>query len=279
MVSFDELNSKLYTRSDLFDIMMNSSGKFEQEYLNSCASTTFVIEFLTHNHNIVSYFHFTDGFSNFVSGKVSQITNEKHKNFASQKLSESKKKLKELREDFKSILDKEIDDYKSIRNIVFEWSKIVQDLSLQMDPDCIAAPAKNMIKSNYIIGGVLSLFTILAKEGESKLTKKESVPDLLMYTKGASYDDLAFLASNYLHINRDIKKIDFTNDNAWDILALKIGIPLERLDVGIVNHQMYVKAGFRGKKKVFYIADPLIVGYQELDTDEMKSYIKKNTAK
>lgn len=278
MVNSDKLNTLLFSRIDLFEIVMNSSGKFEQEYLNSCTSTSFVIEFLTFNHNIVSYFHFTDGLLNYVKNIISEIKNEKHQNFASTKLEESKSKLKQLREELSSVLEKSILDYKNIRNIVFEWSKVVQDLSLQMDYDGIAAGAKNMVKSNYVLGGMLSFVSILAKESENKIKKKDTVPDLLMYTKGVNFEAMANFCSNYLIINRELY-IDFEKDDAWTLLALQIGNPMERIDVGIVDHQMYVKAGFRGKKKFFYVADPLIVGYQEFSLQEMKSYVKKNSAK
>jgi hypothetical protein len=252
---------------------MNCSAKCEQQYMNSCTSATFCNEFLTFNNHVLSLFYFSDSLVTDVESKIDDVLDKCKHEWARGKLEQTKIDLGKQRSVLKTLLsDSGRCNPREIRELVQLWATSIQDLSLQLDPTQLAAPAKNLIKSHYLLSGMLSMVTTIAKDSLAR--DKSTAPNLFMYTKGVGFRDLSKLQSFHMIMSR-FYHLDFTNEDTWTMIACQKGNPIERIDIGIVNHYMYVRASISNNTKVYLVADPLIVGYQELTLDEMKVYSKK----
>jgi hypothetical protein len=270
MVRSDTLYDALYGQKDLFKWLINSGGKFEQDYLNSCASTTIVNEILTFNHTITCLFLLSDEMIVLVKDTLSGVENDKIKEYAQKLLDKASENLRETRVQLKNLLGYRFCEEKDIRTIVLQWSKSIQELCLLLDPNQIAAPTRNSWKSNYHVSTVLSMFQILSKKDESL------PPRMDMYIKGSNFMDIQEFLDDFLIVRR-ISKVVFAWDlEDWKTITFQFGNPISREDLVFGSHQMYIRTAYRGKEKLFLVFDPLVVGILEMTLDEMKEYAKVN---
>lgn len=228
---------------------------------------------LTFNANVVSLYYFTDAIINDVKTKLSSIQDKGKLDWATQQFENTKNELAAQRWHLNGLLKTtDLTNPREIRSLVHRWVISLQDLSLQLDPDSLAAPAKNVLKSNYFLSGLLSVVSTVSRDTFSR--NENTAPSLFMYTKGVAYDDLARILHYFMFLPH-LDTLNFEKDETWDMVAYQKGNVIERIDVGIVNHFMYLRAVLSGDKKKYLVADPFIIGYQELSLDEMRHYVKK----
>eukprot|EP01080_Neovahlkampfia_damariscottae_P003809 gene3809-6970_t len=204
----------LINRSDLFEWMINSCGKIEQEYLNSCVATSFINELLSYNPCITSLFLISDDLIKKIEKRMMKIKND-FKQIYIKKIIEKSKESVDQTKDFMEKLLKSNDSVnpKDIREIVFNWSVTIQEYFFALNSESIGAPAKNSVKSHYKISGVVSLFDILIKQATPNSESHEDdlkVPSLSMYMEGLETKDIIKIMDNYYHTYR--MKEMFFND-------------------------------------------------------------------
>jgi hypothetical protein len=210
--------------------------------------------------------------------------------FATQLYFKAKNNSSMLMTTFDNLLNESNVKEKDLRQFVIDWNKIMQDLLLLIDTEDLSAPVIYSLKGNPLTSGVLGLFSVLID--------KEKAPSLIMYTIGADYEKLSKLINKYLDItvyskkfpegisqiyhklsNSKEEKLRFI-EKFWDDVLYMGCIGITRKDMKIIYHQMVIKAYYDEKieEKLFLIGDPLSVGYEIYDFNEIYYYMKKNNA-
>jgi hypothetical protein len=123
--------------------MINSCCKIEQDYLNSCVSTTFINELLSYNPSITSLFIISNDLFKKIEKKIEQVKNETKQNFIRKIVEKAKFSMDSTKSKLEDILkSNDPVNPKEIREIILDWSLAMQEYFFAMNSNSVGAPAK-----------------------------------------------------------------------------------------------------------------------------------------
>lgn len=133
----------LFNKPDLFEWMINSSFKIEQEYLNSCVSTTFINELLSYNPSITCLFLISDDLIKKIEKRMMKIKNDFKQIYIKKIIEKAKDSIEKLQKFLEKLLkSNELLNPKNLREIVLGWSISIQEYFFALNSESIGAPAK-----------------------------------------------------------------------------------------------------------------------------------------
>jgi len=286
----DPLYQWMRERPEIVDWMLNSSGSLEQNYLNTCVSTTFCQELLTHSLILPQAILLSEKLINKIKSNI--YPNKEISNFVQKRMETEEKHLEKIK---KTILENpgKITP-EQMHQLTLDWSRSMQKISLFVDREALAHPTPKPIHNHWRLSAGIMTPVVL---WEHAVGSENNPPSIWMRGKGIVWKDIKkilyphcyFIDNETIEENLTISNREVLNDliegkqshseekQKEAILKFWEGVHFKgALNLRNDSHAFYLKAVLHNGQKWFLISDPKVEEYLVLSHEQLISYFRKN---
>lgn len=312
VIQKDPLFQKVLQKDNLADWMLSNSGSLEQQFLNSCESSSFSQHLLSQisvptGLMIVTKAFIDDSSRNYkkkylrlskklgkkklAEGRKAELEKDMERlKYGISKLSEIKREFADLEVRLEALVELRQPPTTELKKVVLDWSKLLQKLSVTGDPNKIAAPTDKIIKDQWLLSAFIVSVPILM--GLDQIFTENPPPEKAMRTDpGTLKKDLDafenslkeedFLETDPFYLKKDnevIKAKDILNE-IWDEAFKARGVTAAIENRFGAGHAIYMKPALINEELGFFIGDPKVSYYSFKTFEDMEELLDSSMVK